>query len=111
MTYAYGYIARGHIAATSKLLLRTYWNQMKLTTAYHAVPEDNVLRCLEETDENLSDDIHIDKVENEHTPQIGYIPVCTEWQKDQCNLLGLPFIHGIMGFSESLSIFNNKNCS
>ena len=54
------------------------------------VPEDNVLLCLEETDENVSDDIHKDIVENEHTPQICYIPVCREWQKDHCNLLGLP---------------------
>ena len=60
------------------------------------VPEDNVLRCLEETDENVSDDIHIDIVENEHISQICYIPVCREWQKDHCNLLGLPYIHGNM---------------
>ena len=42
------------------------------------VPEDNVLRCLEETDENLSDGIHIDAVENEQISQICYIPVCKE---------------------------------
>ena len=60
------------------------------------VPEDNVLRRLEETDENLSDGIHIDAVENEQISQICYIPVCKEWQKDHCNLLGLPYIHGNM---------------
>ena len=60
------------------------------------VPEDNVLRCLEETDENLSDGIHIDAVENEQISQICYIPVCKEWQKDHCNLLRLPYIHGNM---------------
>ena len=32
--YAYGYIARRHIAVTRKLLLRTYWNQVNLRTAY-----------------------------------------------------------------------------
>ena len=55
------------------------------------VPEDNVLRCLEETYENVSDDIHIDTVENKHISQI-----CWEWQKDHCNLHGLPYIHGNM---------------
>ena len=60
------------------------------------VPEDNVLRCLEETDENVSDDIHIDIVENEHISQICYIHICREWQKDHCNLLRLPYIHGNM---------------
>ena len=50
--------------------------------------------CLEETDKNVSDDMHIDIVENEHTPQICYLSVCREWQKDDCNLF--PYIHGNM---------------
>ena len=43
---------------------------MNLRTAYRPVPEDNVLRCLEETDENLSDDITI---ENEHQIPLKFV--------------------------------------
>ena len=65
-------MARGHIAVTRKLLLRTYWNQVNLRTAY----QYQKIMCFyvwRETDENVSDDIHIAIVENEHTPQICYI--------------------------------------
>ena len=33
-------------------------------------------------------------VENEQISQICYMSVCKEWQKDRCNSLGLPYIHG-----------------
>ena len=33
-------------------------------------------------------------VENEQISQICYISVCKEWQKDRCNSLGFPYIHG-----------------
>ena len=56
-----------------------------------SVPEDNVLLCF---DENASDDILMRIVENEQISQICYMPVCKEWQKDHCNSLGLPYIHG-----------------
>ena len=56
-----------------------------------SVPEDNVLLCFEE---NASDDILMRIVENEQISQICYMPVCKEWQKDRCNSLGLPYIHG-----------------
>ncbi|KAL5505540.1 hypothetical protein EMCRGX_G006988, partial [Ephydatia muelleri] len=53
-----------------------------------SVPEDNVLLCFEE---NASDDI---LMRIEQISQICYMPVCKEWQKDRCNSLGLPYIHG-----------------
>ena len=56
-----------------------------------SVPEDNVLLCFEE---NASDDILMRIVENEQISQICYMPVCKGWQKDRCNSLGLPYIHG-----------------
>ena len=56
-----------------------------------SVPEDNVLLCFEE---NASDDTLMKIVENEQISQICYMPVCKEWQKDRCNSLGLPYIHG-----------------
>ena len=56
-----------------------------------SVPEDNVLLCFEE---NASDDILMRIVENEQISQICYMPVCKEWQKNRCNSLGLPYIHG-----------------
>ena len=94
MTYAYGYITKGHFAVTRKLLLRTYCNQVNLRMAY----QYQKIMCFDvwRKHEILSDGIHIDAVENEQISQICYIPVCKEWQKDHCNLLGLPYIHGNM---------------
>ena len=109
MTYAYGYIAKGHFAVTRKLLLRTYCNQVNLRTAYQ-YQKIRLLRCLEESDENVSDDIQIDIiVENEHISQIIYIPVFREWQKDTWAPIH-SWKHGTShytcnGFSGSLSIF------
>ena len=94
MTYAYRYIARGHIAVTRKLLLRTYWNKVNLRTAYQ-FQKITCFDVLEETDE-MSDVIHIDTVENEHTPQICYMSVqyVHNGKRIIAILLGLPYIHG-----------------
>ena len=63
-----------------------------------------------EADESISDDIHIDIVENEHISQICYIPVCKEWQKDHCNLLGLPYIHGNMEYQTTHVMVSVDHC-
>ena len=47
--------------------------------------------------ENVSEpfhDMHIDIAEDEQADQVCYVPVCREWQKDHCRVLGLPYIHG-----------------
>ena len=95
MTYAYGYITKRTFCCDKEVTIENLLQPSEPKNGI-PVPEDNVLRCLEETDENLSDGIHIDAVENEQISQICYIPVSKEWQKDHCNLLGLPYIHGNM---------------
>ena len=42
----------------------------------------------------LSNDVIVDQVDNESETTIKYWPVCEDWQKSKCQMLGMKFVRG-----------------